>query len=209
MAEKAHPTVPRLFDGGTVVCLATGPSLTQEDVNAVRGRVDGVVAISNAIDLAPWADVLYSCDGKWWKWREGMPSYKGLKFSLKDDSKKWASHGVQKLKHTGRAGLELSPDGLRDGYNSGYQAINLAVHLGAKRIVLLGYDMRGTHFFGQHPDRSVPSFSMCLPRFAGLVKPLADIGVDIVNCTRKTALTCFRQAPLESVLAPMPQQVAS
>jgi len=183
--------------------LATGPSLTQSDVNLVRGKVDGVIAISDAIRLAPWADVLYSCDGKWWKWphnQEWITSHKGLKYGLKDDVRKVSHLGVQGLKHTGRQGLELSPNGLRSGSNSGYQAINLAVHLGASRIVLLGYDMQGKHFFGDHPDRSKPPFSLCLSLFPELVKPLAEAGVEILNCTRKTAITCFRRVPLESIL---------
>ncbi len=209
MAEKTYATVPRLWPGGTVVCLATGPSLTQADVDAVRGKVDGVIAVSDAIDLAPWADVLYSCDGKWWGWRKGMPSYQGLKYGLKDDVRKWAHMGVQKLKHTGRQGLELSPGGLRDGFNSGYQAINLAVHLGAARIVLLGYDMQGSHFFGHHPDRSGPPFQMCLSRFPELVKPLAAVGVEVINCTRKTAITCFKREALQTVLARMSQQAVA
>ncbi len=195
------PTVPVLWPGGTVACLATGPSLTQADVDAVRGHVDGVIAISDAIDLAPWADVLYSCDGKWWGWRKGMPSYTGPKYALKDDARKWVSQGVQVLKHTGRTGLDLSPDGLRGGGNSGYQAINLAVHMGAKRVLLLGYDMQGSHFFGRHPDGTAPAFQMCLALFPSIVKPLADAGVEVINCSRKTAITCFPREPLDAVLA--------
>jgi hypothetical protein len=201
---KTLTPVPRLWPGGMVACLATGPSLTQADVDAVRGKVDGVIAISDAIDLAPWADVLYSCDGRWWTWRKGMPSYTGPKYALKDDARKWKSHGVQMLRHTGRQGLELAPDAIRDGANSGYQAINLAVHFGASRILLLGYDMHGQHFFGQHPDGSKPNFGICLEVFPSIVKPLADLGVRVVNCTRKTALTCFPRESLESALAMLP-----
>ena len=60
MKAAATPAIPmpRLSDGGTIVCLATGPSLTQADVDAVRGQADAVIAISDAVDLAPWADVL-------------------------------------------------------------------------------------------------------------------------------------------------------
>jgi hypothetical protein len=200
-------TVPRLWPNGTIACLATGHSLTQADVDSVRGKVDGVIAISDAIDLAPWADVLYSCDGRWWTWRKGMPSFLGLKYALKDDTRKFQTYGVQTLRHTGRQGLDRSPTSLRDGANSGYQAINLAVHLGAKRIILLGYDMHGTHFFGKHPDGTNPNFSLCLSLFPGLVKPLAEAGVEVINCTRKTAITCFPRESLESVLAKLPQRV--
>ena len=57
--------LPRLADGGTVVCLASGPSLTTEDVAYVRGRAT-VIAVNDAVRLAPWADVLYSNDSTWW-----------------------------------------------------------------------------------------------------------------------------------------------
>lgn len=198
--ETVWPEVPRLWPGGTVACLASGPSLTQADVDLVCGHVDGVIAVNDAVRLAPDAAILYACDGKWWGWHDGMPRFTGLKFALKDDAKKWTSHGVQVLKQTGLEGLELKPNGLRRGHNSGYQAINVAVHTGAARIILLGYDMRGGHFFGNHPDGTKPTFHLCLPLFATLVKPLEAAGVEVINCTRKTAITCFRRAPLEQVV---------
>jgi hypothetical protein len=102
----------------------------------------------------------------------------------------------------------LDPSAVRTGFNSGYQAINLAVHLGASRIVLLGYDMRvdqkrrsRDHFFGQHPDHTVPPVAACLTAFKTLVKPLAEVGVEIVNCTSGSALVSFPMRPLAEVFA--------
>lgn len=200
MVATPRPTVPRLFPGKTVVCLGTGPSLTQEDVDRVRGKATAI-AINDAFRLAPWAEVLYACDSKWWYWHwlKGAREFAGLKFALDPPAKQYA--GVQVLRNTGEGGLELDPTALRNGRNSGYQAINLAVHLGAARIVLLGYDMRGDHFFGRHPDASRPPFNVCLKHYASLVDPLKRLGVEIVNCTRKTALECFPRRPLEEVLA--------
>jgi hypothetical protein len=180
-----------------VVCLGTGPSLTRADVDYVRGKAR-VIAINDAYTLAPWADVLYACDSKWWLWHKGAPTFAGLKFGLQPRATVWPS--VTVLRSAGADGLELDPTGLRTGKNSGYQAINLAVHLGAARIVLLGYDMAGDHFFGSHPDRTRPPFALSLRLFGTLVAPLRAAGVEIVNCTRRTALTAFPQAPLEEVL---------
>jgi hypothetical protein len=109
------------------------------------------------------------------------------------------------LRNTGERGLENDSTGLRTGRNSGYAAINLAVHLGATRIVLLGYDMRGhkqQHFFGQHPPRlrsSTPyaSFVAC---FSTLVEPLRQRGVEVLNCTPGSALGMFRRAALRDAL---------
>jgi hypothetical protein len=194
--------VPKLWPNSTIVCLATGPSLTPEDVNYCRGKAH-VIAISDAYKLAPWADVLYSCDAKWWTWAHDhkrhprFAEFQGLKYALTAHSARFP--GVQVLKNTGKDGLERHPAGLRTGRNSGFQAINLAVHLGASRIVLLGYDMGGKHFFGNHPDGSAPPFADCIKRFTTLVAPLAELGIEVINCTRKTALTAFPQRSLMSL----------
>ncbi len=202
-------TVPRKWPGGTVVCLATGPSLTQADVNYVQGKVDGVIAVSNAFALAPWADCLYSCDSKWWRWNweHGAKQFAGLKYALDTGASRFP--GVQVLRNTGDSGLELKPHGLHTGKNSGFQAINLAVHFGAARIVLLGYDLQSgadgrKHVHGDHPDRSAPPYALCLRHFSTLVEPLRTAGIEIVNCTRRTALACFPQRLLEDVFGAGP-----
>lgn len=202
MVGTPLPTVPRLCPGGTVVCLGTGPSLTQEDVDYVRGKAT-VIAVNDAFRFASWAEVLFSCDAKWWywNWKKGASDFAGLKFALTPGASKYP--GVTVLKKTGETGLELDPTGLRAGRNSGYQAVNLAVHLGAARIVLLGYDMRSNgkdHFFGAHPDSSKPPFAICLQRFATLVEPLKQLGVSVVNCTPGSALKCFPCQPLAEAL---------
>jgi len=201
-SDEGDPVVPVLCPGGTVVCLGGGPSLTREDVEACRGKAT-VLAINDAYRLAPWADVLYGADSKWWGWHKGVSSFAGLKFSLQPDAGQWP--GVQVLRNTGEGGLELDPSGLRTGRNSGYQAINLAVHLGATRVLLLGYDMgpgpKGeTHWFGDHPDRNVSPYTTFLARFEAIVEPLRQLGVEVINCSRRTALTVFPCQPLEEAL---------
>ena len=62
------------------------------------------------------------------------------------------------LKKGQKFGLESARDTLAHGNNSGYAAINLAVHLGAARIVLLGYDMgndgKVSHFHEGYPPNA-------------------------------------------------------
>jgi hypothetical protein len=192
--------VPRVWPDSLIVCLGTGPSLTGADVTRVQGQ--RVIAINNAYQLAPWADVLYACDAKWWRWHAGAPTFHGRKYMLQPACREYPE--ITALRNTGPTGLELDPSGLRTGHNSGYQAINLAVHLGARTIVLLGYDMqspgRDAHFFGAHPDQSKPPFSRCLATFATLVEPLAARGIAVLNCTRQTALRCFPQPALDEVV---------
>lgn len=210
-AAKAagRPFVPRLCPQGTVVCLGGGPSLTKEDVDTVRGKAT-VIAVNDAYRLAPWADVLYACDAKWWRWHKGVPEFAGLKYALDAADKQFPSDaGIQILENTGHEGIEPAPTGLRTGKNSGYQALNLAKHLGATRVILLGYDMElgpksKSHWFGEHPDKIKPPVTTFLPYFAGAAAPLAAAGIEVINCSRRTALTCFPRVPLAEALAGLP-----
>lgn len=198
-AKPAFARVPRLWPNGTIACLATGPSLTQADVDTVRGRVDAVIAINDAYKLAPWADVLYACDYKWWRWHKGVPSFPGVKYTLaRDAARLWPA--IHLLRRLNDDGWTTDPTGLTTGSNSGYQAIILATHFGATRVILLGYDMKGVHFFGKHPDQSKPPFALCLKKFKTLATPLKQAGVQVMNCTRTTALDCFPTMDLRAAL---------
>ncbi len=197
--------VPRLWPNATVVCIGTGPSLCQADVDQCRGAAR-VIAIKNAIDLAPWADALYGCGldrGQWWA-RHGdrLAAFGGMRFTLDPAAEKWA----RVLRQTGPRGIERDPSGLRTGKNSGAQAINLAVHLGAAKVVLIGYDMAPgadgrDHFFGSHPHGQPPPFVDLRPMFEAIADDLRALGVAIVNASRQTALACFPRAALHEALA--------
>jgi hypothetical protein len=196
------PVVPRLWPGATVVCLGGGPSLTEEDVNFVRGKAR-IIAINDAYRLAPWADVLYACDAGWWRWHQGVPTFAGLKYALQPEAAIYPN--VQVLENTGNHGLEEAPTGLRNGRNGGYQAINLAKHLGAVRVLLLGYDMqRGPngkgHWFGEHPNKVQSPFETFIVHFNELAELVKPIGLAVINCSRDTALTCFPRMSIQEAL---------
>jgi len=199
---------PCLWPGATVACLGGGPSLTQKDVDCLRGRVR-VIAVNDAWRLAPWADVLYGCDWRWWLKHGGVPDFAGVKVSLSNSRGYLDDFSeIRLLDNTGVDGLELRRTGLRTGRNGGYQAINLALHLGARRILLLGYDMKAdaegrTHWFGDHadwPTRPTIYATAMLPHFAGLATALRDAGVETINCTVGSALTVFPNLDVETAL---------
>lgn len=200
--------------------LASGPSLSAEDVEYVRGKAK-VIAINASYALAPWADVLYVADANPFKWywehgpkgyeRIAMRDFRGLKFSLTSKSARWA--GVQVLKHGREEGLSLDPTRLCLGMNSGYQAINLAVLLGAARILLLGYDMGVAkdgreYWHEQHPHKKRSPYKSFQRLFPSIVAPLKKAGVEAINCSRETALTCFPRMSLGEAL-PMVQEPAA
>lgn len=202
--------VERLWPGATVVLIAGGPSLTVADVEAVRGQAR-VIVVNTAYQLAPWADALYATDGVWWAYHQtrGAGEFRGLKFSIAVPATPKKPVDVCVLRDTGRLGLELDPTGLRHGKNSGYAAINLAVHLGASRIVLLGYDMKvsnKTHWHGNHPWQMESNRSWLLTvaswpaHYQTLVQPLDALGIEVINASRETALTCFPRVSLAQAL---------
>lgn len=207
-----YATVPRLLPkGGTVLVMGSGPSLTQADVEFAQAHVDAVVAVNDSYKFAPNATALYAADKHWWGWHKGCvaqhkvgsvsyPAFTGrLKYSLAQTP--WYPD-VQVLSRGPDRGLTHDPAKVALGYNGGYQAINVAVHLGATRILLLGLDMKGdaAHFFGKHPNNSHAPFALCIERFTTLVQPLRTAGVEILNCTPKSALTAFPMVSLRDVL---------
>lgn len=193
---------PRYTD--VCVVAATGPSLTP-DVAKLCKNVP-VIAVNDAWRLFPFADVLYAGDGDWWDVQWGCPYF---------DGEKWSSHSLpnnDKTQQAKRYGLNLVRGDVGDGFstdparihyglNSGFQAVNLAILFGAKRILLVGFDMRGSHFFGDHPaplhnvdDRK---FTRFLREFERASPPQ---GVGIINCTPDSALRCYPMADLEQAL---------
>jgi hypothetical protein len=199
----------RKWKGATVVILASGESLTEGQCELVRqwrawsiGGDRRVIAINTTFRRAPWCDVIYACDEHWWdlyhaetrqipaeRWTQNPPAA--------------TRYGITLI--TSRKGLGLcrEPGAINQGKNGGYQAIGLAYHFAVARVVLLGYDMHGGHWHGEHPDPldKRMNFGQWLPLFDRLAADLQREGVDVVNCTPGTALTCFRQAGLEEVLA--------
>lgn len=200
--------VPRLWPDATVVCVASGPSLTAEDVAATRGQAR-VIAVNDGYRLAPWADALYATDPSWWLARGGVPEFGGSKWSVEHahwDGRRDRWPDVTRLTNTGEHGLEGDPSGLRHGSNSGYAAVNLAVHFGARQIVLLGYDMghqhgQPSHFFGNHTGalNQRSPYDKFIQAFETLVAPLQALGIPVWNCSRSTALTCFPRVRLDAV----------
>jgi len=202
---------------GIAVLIGSGPSLTQSDVTYCYEKAR-VLVINDNWQLAPWADAMYCCDPKWWLHEDKKKAYTDFKQpkyrlarSPKNNDEKEMNEmfpEITAMKNTGTNGLETEWPGLRTGGNGGHQAINLAVHFGVKKIILLGYDMQETngkkHWFGDHCEglKSPNQFNLndWIDNFNQLAPVLETIGVKVVNCSRETALTCFERADLRGVL---------
>lgn len=201
-----YTTVLPEWTGQPCFIVACGPSLRNSQIESLTdyGRV---IVINDSFSLVPNADVLYFCDSKWWYSRKEKVNalFSGRHAVTLENQ----LTNVLALRNTGQLGLEEDPSGLRTGKNSGYQAINLAYHFGAKDIYLLGYDMRvdgNRMHWNDRPERQVPAvFAQTLQRemlpcFNSLATELKRLGVRVTNCTPNSMLRVFPHEKISAVL---------
>lgn len=186
-----------MFPGQAVAVFATGSSMSQEVADEVRARGLPAIAVSDAFRLAPWASILYSADTKWWDANPDAADFAGIKVCNQQNNR---TKGVVFIRGSGRLGFDPDPGAIRTGGNSGYQAVHVAIHTGAALILLFGFDMQGTHYFGPHRaplrNTSPHSFRNWVDRFGAL----NGRGARIVNCSPSSALRCFPKQTLDEAL---------
>lgn len=196
------------WTGQTVAIVASGPSITKADVQSLRGRCP-VIAIKENYDLCQWADVVYGCDFAWWRNRQGLKECKALKIAGTQLARQLADDIVIATVRPVEDSLIFAPLlTLGAGGNSGFQAVNLAVQLGARRLLLLGFDMSdrsGVHWYGRNSGmgRSNPSegnFRRWRAAFVKAAPVLQQRGVEVINAAPFSALTCFPRMPLVQAL---------
>lgn len=203
--------VERVWDGATVVCIATGPSLTEAQVAAVKASGHPTITVNDAYKIAPFADLVYFADAKWWRWQrevKGGPwaSFRGAKCTIWTGGNQVDEAEIHILRNARRDGLSENPEEVCTGSNSGYQAINIATLAGAKRVLLLGYDARDigdrAHYFGDHPDKTKPPYAVIKDRFKTCAAAAKALKVEILNATPGSELDCFSRIELADGLLP-------
>lgn len=182
-----------------ILCIASGESLTQNDVDYCTGKVLTYV-VNDVYKVAPWADLLYAADGDWWDYHEGAKDFKGEKWTCDySASQKW---GLSYIPYNAQAIWSHDKNVIATGGNSGFQCINLADLHGANEIILLGYDYGFTdkkHFFGEHPSR-INRGSNYAEWYKRLKSAKPFINANVVNCTRKSTIDFFETRYLRDVL---------
>ena len=181
----------------TVVCIASGPSLTAEDCERVRQLP--CIVTNTTFRLVPWAEALMGHDAKWWEAH-------GAEVQASEFQGRRVACAVTSRALNVTNALAFIPG--RGFANAGTAAIALALHGGATRIVLLGFDCKrghdgATHWHGSHPAplgdaKSMPKWAAKFDKVAAVARSMS---VPIINCTRDTALTCFPRSTLDHELA--------
>ena len=182
----------------TAVIIASGKSLIKEDVDYCKGKAS-VYVVNNGYKLAPWADVLYACDEEWWDCYK--PEFNGQKWTINENAAK--KYDLNLIGHD--TTLKFSAKSIiATGNNSGFQAMNLAYLHGHKRILLLGFDYMnsGQHWFGSHPSslQKSPDMRRWVRHMESAEPIIKELGIDVINCSRETAITCFPQMTINQAL---------
>jgi hypothetical protein len=204
-SPKPISTVEPIWAGETVYIIGGGPSLIDFDWSKLSGKK--TIAVNKSILSYPNADVMYWTDSRVYGWyKNEIDKFKGLKYSIRHNVT--YTSDVKVLRKGNKFGLEDSKDAICHGNNSGYAAINLAYLLGAKRIILLGYDMRNDgkrgHYHDGYPvpitgndiykDQFIPGFNI----IADLLK---QKNVEVYNASMISALTAWPKISFDKALS--------
>lgn len=170
------------------IVIAPGESLTREQCDAVVGA-GLIVAVCDAYRMIEHCYAICATDRAWWRARTEVMSLPCRKFSVHE------MDGIERVERNDHIGTDSS---------SGVLGLWVAKLLGAKRILMLGFDNRGGHFFGPY----VPPLKNTAPhRFATFAHQFTHLrnrfkldGIECINCTPGTALEAFPKLTLEEGL---------
>ena len=193
-----------------------GPSLNNFDWTLLEDK--NVLVLNRGLEKLPnalallWNDVKFHKDNE-----ERIKNFPGIKITTTRYMKPGSSHpcdcdivwvkGRNYLSDF-RGTIEESPYLINQGSNTGYSALNVAYHLGAKTIYLLGYDMKidkdKTNWHNGYPNQISLTPKMMktfLMVFQGSNELYKEKDIKIYNVNNNSELTEFETKSLEEVFA--------
>lgn len=200
------------YSGTDIFIIGGGNSLRGFDFTQLEGK--SVISVNAACRYVNTEDsVIFWADAPWADENERLLASHPAKFrfhscpvaqaAIRSDMKGF--HNADYLLHTGDYGYDPHIDNVK-GNSSGTQAINFALNLNPRKIILLGFDMQHvnnrTHFHDHH--NSTTGFMTYRDLFIPSINKLAEDsryrGIPIINCSRSTALTCFKIGDIKEYL---------
>jgi hypothetical protein len=192
----------------TVCAIATGPSLNASQIATAREKGFLLFGCNNAFMLAPDVRLLYGCNEAWWD--HYWPQVKDLPADKWTTNREAADkYGINWIAERNASGLSTDQNIINHGHGSGYSLVSMAYRAGAKRILLLGYDLKFAsdydgrsrqigstprHFFGEYPPKMAhwPSVQVRHGVHIELVELYRSIHeqglVELICCTPGSAL---------------------
>lgn len=195
-----HPwRVPIMWPNSTILVLGNGPSLgLLKDIG--RSINYPTIAVHHAFQIGPWVNILFIADARfYWEMKPVVDRYEGLKVStnIYIPGKWYSLQTVDKIRivnvHPGK-GLTKDRTVLRYNGSGGACAINLAYHCGARRIILLGFDMRVVdgrkHYFPTPHTRTDGMKKWPVDKiWQPVMRDAKKLGVEIFNATPNSAMS--------------------
>jgi hypothetical protein len=173
-----------------------------------------VIAVNLAYKFVPDFDAFVCMDSQFYEWEyEGLSKFSRVAFAILGYFETPRMHDmgqmeVRFLENTGLDGIDYTEGKVRCGGNSGYTALGVAIHLGAKDIRLLGMDLvmlnpNEPYFFQQdfvygkrehsHLTHYLPSY---FPNFKRDLKP----DIKITNYSMISKIEVFPKKELSQIL---------
>jgi len=191
------------------------PSTLSEYLSPIHDK--HVIGVNNAYQIGTWIDAVFFGDCSWYlTHRRKLAQWPGLKVTscnrFENNSKRCRE---EHIKYMGRDksrkhGISKRLAWVAWNQNSGSAAISLAAHLGANRIILLGFDMdvdkdtKVTHWHGSHgrPGHRTkrPPFRRHMMGFKQIAADAKKMGIKIINASPKSKIVDLPKASVKELL---------
>lgn len=233
--------VPPIWEGGDVWILGGGSSVPKQFGipdsvidNVVKGisppsayspymsaiHDKHVIAINVAYLIGTWIDAVFFGDLKFFTpHRERLVNWPGLKITCHSSgaSVPWVKYVPKDDRKP--TGIHFDPHMVSWNCNSGSAAISIAAHTGAKRIILLGFDMNYNdtgqrHWHNLYRSEIIErkkgtkikfnhlfSFARHLYGFPQIAKDAKARGIEIINLSPTSAIKEFPKMTLKEFLS--------
>lgn len=226
--------VPKIWEGGEVWILGGGPSLLEcfeipnDVVTSVRFRKQGietyspflaaihdkhVIGVNVAYQFGSWVDMCFFGDiGFFLQHRPALSNYRKLIVTC---CKKVGEKNLQWIKYIPSEqnnGISANPERVKWNTNSGAAAVNIAALAGAKRIILVGFDMTLSpvnseqHFHNEYRQvgtklkpKMLP-FPVHLQPWEAIKKDADNLGIEILNTSLNSAIKEIPKVHIKELL---------
>lgn len=199
---KRHRVDP-IWPGEDCYIVAGGPSLAGFDFAKFNGR--RTIVINSSVLSYPQADVLFFGDDRWWLWHGEFvrKNFSGLVYSAAHVADPMVTNLVRRRPPPF---ITAARDEVTMQHTSLTAAINLAVHFGCRRLVLLGADMQPaadgtTHHHEPHP---VPQVAGCwdkqMVELYSAGQTLTDLGIEVINTSLNSRIDWWPKREIGELL---------
>lgn len=228
--------VPNMWEGGECWILGGGSSMPREFgipediIQAVMNKqsplsvyspylspIHGkhVIGINVAYKIGTWMDMVFFGDSSFYEiHRQELSHYPKLKVSCAPKVETtFMNDGIKFLKKDSKIqGISTNPRTVAWNKNSGAAAISVAANAGAKRIILLGFDMTLNEGGEQHWHQEYKvkqtktslttkqTFTIHMQGFNAISRDAKQRGIEIINASPNSKIQQFEKVSVKELL---------